>query len=74
MNEFGKLLLVLGALCVIAGLAVILIGRTHLSIGRLPGDFVYRGKNTTIYFPLASSILLSIVLSIVLYAINHWRK
>lgn len=74
MNEFGKLLLVLGALCVIAGLAVILIGRTHLPIGRLPGDFVYRGKNTTIYFPLASSILLSIVLSIVLYAINHWRK
>jgi hypothetical protein len=74
MNELGKLLVVLGVLCVLAGFIVILIGRTHLPIGRLPGDIVYRGKNTTIYFPLASSILLSIVLSIILYAVNHWRK
>lgn len=74
MNELGKLLIVLGAVCVLAGLIVILIVRAHLPIGRLPGDIVYRGKNTTVYFPLASSILLSIVLSLILYAINHWRK
>ena len=74
MNELGKLLVLLGAFCVLAGLIVILLTRTHLPIGRLPGDIVYRGKNTTVYFPLASSILLSIILSIVLYAINHWRK
>ncbi|MGC2540326.1 MAG: DUF2905 domain-containing protein [Candidatus Sulfotelmatobacter sp.] len=43
-------------------------------MGRLPGDFFYRGKNTTIYFPLATSLLLSVVLSIILYLINHFRR
>jgi hypothetical protein len=73
MTEFGKLLVLLGAMLAVAGVVLILLGRTHLP-GRLPGDFVYRGKHTTVYFPLATSILLSVVLSLVLYAIGRWRR
>ena len=58
----------------VIGVAILLLGRTNLPIGRLPGDIFYRGKNTTFYFPLATSILLSVVLSIVLYVISRFRK
>jgi hypothetical protein len=51
-----------------------LLGRTHLPIGRLPGDFLYRSKNTTVYFPLATSLLFSVVLSLILYLINRFRR
>jgi hypothetical protein len=51
-----------------------LLGRTNLPLGRLPGDFLYRGKNTTVYFPLATSLVLSVVLSIVLYLVSRWRR
>lgn len=74
MTDLGKLLVFLGGTIVIVGLALILFGRTNLPIGRLPGDIVYRGKNTTFYFPLATSILLSVVLSILLYVIGRLRK
>jgi DUF2905 family protein len=74
MSEFGKLLVIFGVILVAAGLVLILLGRTHLPIGRLPGDFLYRGKNTTVYFPLATSLLLSVVLSLVLYLINRFKR
>jgi hypothetical protein len=74
MTELGKTLVILGAILVVAGLALVLLGRTSLPIGRLPGDILYRGKNTTFYFPLATSILLSIVLSLVLYVISRFRR
>ncbi len=72
--ELGKLLIVLGVILVVAGLVVMLVGRTHLPLGRLPGDIVYRGKNTRIYFPLAASLLLSVVLTILLYVVSRWRR
>jgi hypothetical protein len=74
MTEFGKLLVFSGVVLIAAGLVLMLLGLTHLPIGRLPGDIFYRGKNTTVYFPLATSLLLSIVLSVVLYLINRFRR
>ncbi len=74
MSELGKLLIVLGAMLVVAGIVIVLLGKTHFPLGRLPGDIVYRGKNTTVYFPLATSILISAVLTIVLYLIGRWRR
>lgn len=74
MTDLGKLLIVLGIVIAVAGVVLLLLGRTHLPLGRLPGDIIYRGKNTTFYFPLATSILLSIVLSLLLYVINRWRR
>ena len=67
-------MIVIGAILVAAGVVLILLARLHLPLGRLPGDIVYRGKNTTVYFPLATSILLSIVLSILFYALGRWRR
>jgi hypothetical protein len=74
MAEFGKLLLFAGAALVLIGLLLVLFGRTNLPIGRLPGDFLYRGKNTTVYFPFATSLLLSVVLSVALYLISRFRR
>ena len=73
MADLGKVLIVAGALAIPAGVAFVLLGRAHVPLGRLPGDLVYRGKNTTFYFPLATSILVSLVLSLVLYLIGRWR-
>jgi len=73
MAPFGKLLIVVGAVLVIAGLLVLFLGRFHIPIGRLPGDILYRGKRTTFYFPLATSILLSVLLTLILYVIGKWR-
>jgi hypothetical protein len=58
----------------LAGAVLTILGRTHLPLGRLPGDIVYRGKNTAFYFPLATSLLLSVILSIVFYVIQRWRR
>jgi hypothetical protein len=74
MADFGKVLALLGVILAVAGMVMVLLGRTGLPLGRLPGDFLYRGKNTTFYFPLATSLLLSVVLSFVLYLIGRFRR
>jgi len=74
MSELGKLLIVAGAVLLVAGLALTFLGKTNLPLGRLPGDILYRGKNATVYFPLATSILLSIILTVVLYVISRFRR
>lgn len=74
MNELGKLLILLGAILLVAGIALTALGRLNFPLGRLPGDIVYRGKNSTFYFPLATSLLLSVLLSMVLYVVGRWRR
>jgi hypothetical protein len=74
MTELGKLFIVLGMVILAAGVLLILFGRMNLPFGRLPGDIVYRGKHTVFYFPLATSILLSVLLTLVLCVVNHWKK
>ena len=70
MAGLGKMLMLFGVVLAVLGLIFVLLERTNLPIGRLPGDIVYRGKNTTFYFPLTTCILLSVVLSLVLYVIG----
>ena len=67
------MLLFFGVVLAAVGLVLVLIGRTNLPIGRLAGDILYRGKHTTFYFPLATSILLSVVLSAIFYVIGRFR-
>jgi hypothetical protein len=67
------MLLFFGLVLAGIGLALVLLGRTNLPIGRLPGDIVYRGKNTTFCFPLVTSILLSVVLSVIFYVVGKIR-
>lgn len=74
MTDSGKMLVFLGLLIVAAGAILMLLGKTNLPLGRLPGDILYRGKHTTFYFPLATSILLSVVLSLVLYLVGRMRR
>ncbi|MGB8887174.1 MAG: DUF2905 domain-containing protein [Candidatus Korobacteraceae bacterium] len=73
MGDLGRMLVFVGGLILVLGIVLILAGKVNLPIGRLPGDIVYRGKNTTFYFPLMTSILLSIILSLVLYFVNRMR-
>ena len=73
MADLGKTLLFFGLVLAALGLVLVLAGRTNLPIGRLPGDLVCRDKHTVIYFPLATSILLSVVLSLIFYVIAKIR-
>jgi hypothetical protein len=66
MGNLGKLLVVFGALIVMAGLVLMLVGRVPF-LGRLPGDIHVQRGNWTFYFPLATSLLVSVVLSLLLY-------
>jgi hypothetical protein len=64
METFAKVLLVLAVVLAIVGGALLLALR--LGVGRIPGDFVYRSPNVTVYVPLGLMLVLSIVLTIVL--------
>lgn len=74
MAELGRLLVVFGILLAVIGGIVMLLGRTGIPLGRLPGDILYRGKHTTFYFPLATSIVLSVLLSAILFLVSHFRR
>ena len=74
MADVARMLVMLGVALVVIGGIVMLLGRTGLPLGRLTGDIVYRGKSTTFYFPLASCILISVVISIVFFLIGRLKR
>jgi hypothetical protein len=65
MRDFGRLLIVLGAVLVVAGLLMTAFGRPGL--GKLPGDFTWRRGSFTVYLPLMTSLILSLLLSLILW-------
>jgi len=67
MNELGKGLLGIGLLLTVAGAVLILAGR-------LPGDISWRGKYVSIFFPLGTSILVSVILSAILFLFSRFRR
>lgn len=71
MGDLGRMLVWIGGLILVIGLVLIVGAKLHLPIGRLPGDFTWRGKNTTVYFPVMTSIVLSVILSLVLYFVSR---
>jgi hypothetical protein len=73
MNEIGKFLVAIGLLLTLAGVVVLVAARTGLPLGRLPGNFAYRGKNVSVFFPLGACIFVSVVLSIFLYLLSRFR-
>jgi hypothetical protein len=73
MAGIGRMLIVAGVVLVALGLLLTLGGKLHLPLGRLPGDIVYRGKNSIFYFPLSTSILISLVLSLIFYLAGRLR-
>lgn len=69
MNEIGKFLVIIGVITVVIGLILMFAGKIPL-IGRLPGDIVIERRNFVFYFPIATSILLSIIISLILYILS----
>ena len=74
MGDLGRMFIWIGGLLLVIGLVLVLAGKMNLPVGRLPGDFTWRGRNTTVYFPLMTSIVLSVILSLVLYFVNRMRR
>jgi hypothetical protein len=68
MTDIGRIILIFGVLLVVVGGALMLFGRFHM-----PGDLTIRTGNVTIYIPLATSIILSIVATLVLNLIFRQR-
>ena len=69
-SGLGKILVVIGLAIAGFGLVLVLAGKIPW-IGKLPGDFFYRGKNFTFYFPLMTSLIASVVLTIILWFISR---
>ncbi|PYY16304.1 MAG: DUF2905 domain-containing protein [Acidobacteria bacterium] len=74
MGSFGKLLIGVGGLLIVIGLCVLLANRAGIPLGRLPGDINYRGKNAAFFFPITTCIILSIVLSLVMWIVNRFFR
>jgi len=70
MNNFGKPLIILGLLLVAVGLAVSLAPKLPTWIGRLPGDISIKRGNFSFYFPLATCLLISAILSFIMWLLR----
>ena len=68
MMGIGKLLMTIGVVLFIIGFLM-----QFIQIGKLPGDIVFKKGNTTFYFPIMTSIMLSLVLSLLFYFIGKFR-
>jgi hypothetical protein len=74
MQGLGRFLIFAGVFIVILGVFVLLAQKLGLPLGRLPGDLAWKGKHSSVYFPLATCLLLSVILSLILYVMNHLRR
>jgi hypothetical protein len=74
MQDVGKLLVGLGVLLIVVGALVLLFGRMGLPLGRLPGDIAIRGRHGSFYAPIAMCLLISVVLSLLMWLLNHFRR
>jgi len=67
----GRMLIVVGLVLVAAGVLLSIGARLPFRLGRLPGDLYYHGKSSSFYFPLTTCILLSVLLSLVLWMVRR---
>lgn len=73
MSDFsgmGRILIVIGLVIAGIGLAMVFAGKIPW-LGKLPGDFFFRGKSFSFYFPLTTSILISVILTLIIWFINR---
>jgi len=74
MAPLGRMLIVLGALLVVAGGFLLLAARVGVPLGKLPGDIAWRGKHLSVYAPIATCLVISILLSLLAWIVNHLRR
>ncbi|HZG60655.1 MAG TPA: DUF2905 domain-containing protein [Anoxybacillus sp.] len=68
MNSLPKMIMIIGVVLIVIGFVM-----QFIKLGRLPGDIVIKKGNTTFYFPIVTSILLSVVLSLIFYVLGRFR-
>lgn len=66
MSDLARILIVIGVILVVVGLALLLLPKIP-GLGRLPGDIVIKRENFSFYFPLGTSILISVILSLIFW-------
>jgi len=69
MLNLGKILIIIGVFLVFLGLIILIFFKLNIPLGKLPGDIYMKKDNFTFYFPITTSILISIILSLLLYFI-----
>ncbi len=73
MQNLGKILILGGVVAILVGLVLVFTPRIPF-LGKLPGDILVKRDNFTFYFPLATSILLSLLVSLILYLIKRFSQ
>jgi len=74
MPGLARLLITLGLLLLLAGAVVYLLSFLGISFGHLPGDFAWRRRNVSIYVPLGTCVLISILLTLILYLFSRFHR
>ena len=70
MNDMAKILIIAGILLIVVGLLITVVGKIP-GFGKWPGDILIKKEHFTFYFPITTSIVISIILSVVLYLLNR---
>lgn len=73
MSGIGKMLLMLGVFLVLAGAAFMLADKIGIPFGKLPGDITYHRKNVTVFFPLGTMLVISLMVSLILNLYSRWK-
>ena len=74
MTAVAHLLVKLGVVLIVAGGLLYLLGRLGISLGTMPGDLTWRRRNVTVFFPIGTSILLSILLTLLFWLFSRFRR
>jgi hypothetical protein len=74
MQDLGRTLIFLGGVLIVVGLVVVAFTKLNVPLGRLPGDFKWQGRGWSVSVPLATSILLSVVLSLLFWIAGRMRR
>ena len=73
-RELGRLLLVIGIVLAAAGALLVFTGKLPFRLGHFPGDIAIEGKHGSFYFPIATCIVLSVALTLLLWIVNFFRR
>ena len=72
MGELARVMILIGVVLIVSGLVLLVLQRVPF-LGKLPGDILIKKEHLTFYFPLATSIVISIIISLILFLINKFR-
>lgn len=73
MQNMGKTILIMGLMLVLVGAVIMIAGKFGLPFGKLPGDITYQKKNVTIFAPIGTMLLLSLIISLILNIFSRWK-